>query len=420
MIKNKLILFILMLLFIIPLYGCADKKELEEQAFVSVIGLDRGMGNNIRLTFQIINVNYGATAKTAGNLGGEKTETITFEAPDIVSARDLANVSVSRRIVLSHAKVLVVGEEFAKEDDFFKILESNLRDRELRRGIQLIVSKEKASEFIRGNNPKLESRINKFYEFMFQRWKETGLVPVSDLNKYLQRSEEDTSLYLAVYGTTRKFDPKLEGGHESDYFPGELAMEGGNPTEIIGAAVFKSGKMIGALSGEETRIVSLLRKDPDVRSMIYTVPDPVDDRYRVTLRIIRNKKTKVVINTSDENPKVDVNVPLVVEVLAIPSLKNYVEDLTNQKLLKTHISDYLKEKSEFLVKKTKFSFASEPFLWELQVRKNFPTYDQYKAYDWLSKYNDATININYDIEVKRFGKQLSPPKTPSEIIYEEE
>ncbi|GFP74763.1 Ger(x)C family spore germination protein [Clostridium fungisolvens] len=415
MARKRFIIFLLIFSIILSLYGCNDKKEIEEQAFVSAIGLDEGKNNNVSITFQMVNANYGRTAGKAGGGGGDepKTEIVTFDAPDIISARDLANISVARRITLSHAKIIVVSEKLAKEDKFFQIIESPLREKELRRGIDLIISKEKAADFIRSNDPKLESHVNKFYDFMTQRWKETGLVPVSTLNKFMQRVEEGKGLFIAVYGTTKKDFIKEENGYEANYKPGEVDIIGGNPTQLIGSAVFKSGKMVGSLTGQETRIISLLRRKPDTKTMIFTIPDPIKKEYRITIRVVKHEKTKVNIDLSKYNPTITVKVPLIIEVLSIPSFTNYVQDFKLQRILKEQIKDFFTHEAEVLVRKTKDQFGAEPFLWELEARKKFSTYPEYKAYNWPDKYSASDVKINFDIEIKRFGKQLAPPEEMS-------
>jgi Ger(x)C family germination protein len=420
LIRKKSIIFAIVMMILIPISGCKDRKEMEEQAYVSVMGFDKGRDNNLSITFQMINANYGSGAgKSGGGEDEQKTEIITFDAPDIISARDLANISVSRRLTFSHAKVLVVGEDLAKDEKFFQRIQAVLRERELRRGTEIIISREKASEFIRGNDPRLEARINKFYDFMTQRWRETGLVPVSDLNKFMQRTEEGKSLFLAVYGSTKKTVPKTKGGYEADYKPGQVDIEGGNPTELIGAAVFKKGRMIGSLTGEETRLVSLLRKKPDTRTMIFTVPDPKSEEFRVTIRIVRYGNSKLDVAINGENAKIDIKIPIVVEVLSIPSFTNYVENLEMEDVLKKQIQSYLTERCNALIKKTKTEFKAEPFLWELEARKNFNTYPEYEKFDWSKAYLSSEVEVNFAIELKRFGKQLTPPKIPSREEEEE-
>jgi hypothetical protein len=217
--------------------GCWDKTEIEDEGYVSAIGIDKGSGRNLRITFQITNPKVVGAGGSSTSSGEIKSEIVTIDATSILTARDLLTVTSTRRITLSHAKVVIAGEEFARNENFFRYIESSLRDKEMRRIMTLMVSKENAEEFIKNNNPLLEDRMQKFYEFMSRRWKETGYVPpFSNLNRFMQRTESGESLFLATYASTKERSTK-KGADEGAYFPGQIEKEGGNPAEMIGCSV---------------------------------------------------------------------------------------------------------------------------------------------------------------------------------------
>lgn len=397
----------LIMLLLILLTGCYDKHEIEEQAFVVVIGLDDSeREDGVTVTYQIAN----PQAEIA-NSGGEKEEPsdiITFTAPDFLTARDLANASVSRKINFSHTKVIVIGEEFARKEKALKFLSSGVRDREIRRDIVLMVSKEKASEFINKNDPTLETRPHKFYDLMAGRWEDTGLVPLSNLQKFLQRLESGTDAFLAIYASTEKNESN-EKGNEDDYLPGQINQQGGNVTQIIGSALFKNGIMIGTLSGEETRLALNLRSKSIAKYMRVTFPDPLDNKYRVAARLLKHGKTEIEVTTT-EPLRINVNLPLDFEILSIPSGINYVTNLANQELLRKEIEEKLTGKFEKLVKRTQEEYKTNPFNWSHIARRQFLTMMEYEGYNWTDKYPDAEVTIQLDVRFSGFGKQLTPPK----------
>jgi spore germination protein KC len=411
--KKKIGIFVLLIFISINLTGCWDMIELEEQGYVAAIGVDKGRGRNVRITFQIIN--HRAISSRGGQSSGEsrqKSINISIEAPGILSASELLGASFTRRIALSHTKVIVVGQEFAQSSEFFRFLEASLREREVRRSMTLIVSREKAEDFMKNNNPALEDRINKFYEFMSRRWNETGLVPpYSNINRFMQRTEAKGSLFLSIYSSSRKTGVK-EGADEGNYLPGQIKKEGGNPAEMIGAAVFRNGKMIGQLTGNEMRLVSFLREKPESKKMVITLEDPLDPKYRLGVRVTRAKRTRVKVDISGSKTRIDVKVPLSFDILTIPSFINYPEDLQKQEQLKSLLEEYLVKISKSLIKKTQEEFKGDPFQWELAARRKFYTYDEYQEYNWMKHYPEAIVNISYDIRLDSFGKQLGPPGEP--------
>jgi spore germination protein KC len=405
--KHILVLTFLLLLCT----GCWDKLELEEQAYVVVIGLDKAEEKGeVIVTLQIGNPQVGSVQK--GDAGNEPaSEIVTFTATDILTARELANAFVTRDISFNHMRTLIVSEKYAKSDEFINTIYSALRERQIKRDVNLIVCKEDARDFIRNNKPTTETRPHKYFQFMIKQVTEMGFSPHSDLHRFFVMTEGDADLFLAIYATTE------EGGgtgeNEDEYLAGEIEKEGGNKTQIMGSAVFKEGKMIGTLSGEETRLSYALDKTVNVHSMLVTYEDPIKKDYRIAARLVKKEKTEIKMDLSERKPKIDVKVPFTLEILSIPSLVNYVTNKKNQNLLKATIEKKLSEKTEqFIREKLQQEFKGQPFFWSLTARKHFLTLHEYKQYDWMKSFPEARVNVKFVVEISDFGKELTPPSIP--------
>jgi len=399
--KVKLLLLILSLTL---LTGCFDKVELEDLAYVVVIGIDKGADNGFEVTYQIGNPQVGSSDRVQAE--EPASEIITMNVPDLATVRDLANVSVSREVTYAHLKAIITGEELTRSKESLTLLDAVLRDQAIKQDVMLIVSKEKASEFIRGNKHELETRPHKHYEFMSRRWEETGLVPNSTLLKFFPRILGDAGLFLSTYATTKK--SKTHYGYEDEYLAGQVKKEGGNSMQMIGAAVLKEGRMIGTLNGEEVKITLLLRPNTVRSSMLASYADPLAKDKRIAASWSKTEPTKIKMDLSTDIPKVDVVVPIKMEILSIASGIDYVEDLKKQKLLKEAIARSLEQKSMKVVKKTQQEFKGDPFQWYLIARKQFWTLAEYKKYNWMKKYPTAEVRVKYDIEFTNFGRQLKP------------
>lgn len=403
--------FFLLILLNALLTGCKDRVELEEQAYVIAIGVDKGGPNMFTITYQISNTeNYGAGQSGGSHsVGKNSSEIITLPAPEFITGRDLATVSITRKLNFSHTRILIVSEAVAKSEESYKAIMASLRDREFRRNTYILVCREKASEFINNNDPKLETSPHKFYDYLSRRWVQTGLVPISTVNEFAARLELKSSLFLAAYGSTLETETK-EFGYESNYLPGEIKKSGGNPTQVIGSAVFKGDKMIGTLTGEETRLVLLMRPQSKADNMLITFPDPMNLSKRISARLLKDGKPKIKVNTNGKVPEIDVIVDVGLRLLAVPSKTDYAENMENQQILKEFYADYIGQKAKKLVKKAQTEFKGDPFLWSLPARKNFSTLQEFFDYNWMEKYADAKVNVKYDVKLSGVGKQLKPPK----------
>lgn len=398
--------------FILFLSGCWDQLELEEQAYVVVVGVDKSEQQNaIDVTFQIANPQVGSTDQSQAEKE-PASQIITLTVPDIISAKDTANAIITRQVTFSHLQSFIISRELAETEEFQNIVSSVTRDRQIRREVSLIVTEEKASDFISQNDPKLETRPHKYYELMKRRWEHKGMVPYSTFDNYFEQSEGKNAPFLAIYATSKRKDNKY--GEEDDYVAGQVNTKGGNPVQMIGAAVIQGGKMIDVLTGEETRLAMLMRRVSQADSWLTTYKDPLDKKHRLTTRIIKEKSTIIDVKTDTEPLTINVNVPVTIQLQSIPSQIDYVKDQKNQELLQSYIEEVLNEKASELVKKTQEKYHDDVFLWHLEARKNFWKTEAFYKYDWNEKYKNAHVNIQFNVTLKDFGKQLRPPKAISE------
>ncbi|MED4016710.1 Ger(x)C family spore germination protein [Sutcliffiella cohnii] len=395
--------FIIVCLLLFPLSGCWDRGEITQFAFPVVLGIDEGEDGLIEITMQIANAR-GAAPKMEASSGTEPSEIITISAPDLLSAREMANISVTKDIRYSHVKNIVIGEKLARSRKFPSIMEATLRDRQFRRDINIVISRERAADFIRNNNPQLEERPHKFFAFMLERWEQTGLMPEATINQYFKEIDGKEGLFLSIYATSTINEPKVK--EDEDYIAGEVDLIGGNPTQMIGSAVFKNGRMVGVLSGEETRHSLLLRPYAKIDTIQTNFRDPNDPSEVITVRMLKNESPKVKINMEKEKGSILVVIPVVIQVLHIPGETNYTENIQHQATLKKSIEEQLKNESKSLIKKTQRIFKAEPFLWSSIVRENFWTWTEYEKFDWSDYFSNSKVDIKFDVTIDRYGKYL--------------
>ncbi len=398
-------------LFICLLTGCWDKEELEENAYVIGLGLDKNEETDqLNITFLIANPSVGSQQGGGGASSSESAqEVLTITANDFVTARNTANSVISRALTYDLLKVFVISEKLAKDKDFIRYLYDATKDREIRRDAFLIITKEESRVFFENNKPKLEKRPHKYFQYMINRGIETGLIPDSDLNRFFRVTENDAELFLAIYAST-KIEKRDLKANEDEYLAGQIDAKGTvNMTQFIGSAVFKEGIMIGKINGQETRISSILDDTTEIADVLTTYPDPFNDKFRIATRIIKKKNNEVKMKIKNGPPKISVTIPLTIEVLSDPSMTNYGGNEKNKKILKQHLEEIISESVNTFAKKMKDQFKGEAFMWSAEARKKFKTIAEYERYDWMKKYPDADINVNVDITFGEFGKQAKVP-----------
>jgi len=355
----------------------------------------------------VANPQGDASASSGGSEKEPPDTVITIKLPGIVAGRDTINSIMARKSNFYHTDYLVVSEEMARSEEFFSLVESLIREREISRKTNIIITKEKASEFINSEKSQTESRKHKYYEFMTRRAEQTALVPTSTIHKFLQKTEADEETFLGIYGTSKKAEPKQ--GYEDQYKAGEISVQGDLKTQIIGSAVFKEGKMIGILTGEETKLSLVLMPNFQINSIMATYKDPINKHKIVTAKTTETK-TKVKVDLKSKEPTIKVTTFIDVDIDAIPSTINYVTDKDNRKLLEEHIAKGLEKKFDALIKRTQKEFKAEPFRWAPVARRKFLTIQDYSDFDWMKTYPKMKVIIDVQVTLKGFGKQLAPPE----------
>ncbi|WP_208587119.1 Ger(x)C family spore germination protein [Gracilibacillus suaedae] len=404
--NRKLLMFLFIMLL---LAGCYDRIELEQQSYVVAMGIDKTDRKGVyAFTYQIANPEVGSAAGQGG-ADEAPAEIVTVDGADILSATHTANSFVTKKITLDHTKVIVVSEELARDEDFIRVIQSASRSPQIRRGVQLVVSREDASDFINNNKPLMEQRPHKYYQFMLDRATQTGIIPEATLHRFFQITEGDADLFLAIYATTEQSDQTENKKTEDQYIAGEIPQIGGSPTQFMGSAVFKEGQMIDTFTGEETRFAQILDNTLEMETLFATIPDPLMPEYQIAYNYSQKEDPSINIQYHKEKPTtIDVQIPYQAEILAVPSLIKYSQNKEYQKVLRETLTKRLNEKTAELVRKSQEEYRSDPFYWSLYVRKYFKDVKDYEEADWHKKiYPNAKITVNYKMEKLEFGKMIN-------------
>ncbi|MDN4495555.1 Ger(x)C family spore germination protein [Ureibacillus aquaedulcis] len=397
--------YLFLLLFLLS--GCWDQTNIDKRAYVVAIGLDKAEEDQqYKVTYLISNPEL---SKQQAGTNEPGKEILTFSTNDLMTAKKLANTVVAKEISYNLLTVLVVSEDLARDKFFLRLIYDSIKSRDIARDTPIIVSKENASKFLIENEPKLETRIHKYFELIMESGSESGFIPKSTLHSFFRITEADADLFLAPYGTTEKSDNKKDILND-DFLAGEFQVEGEtNKTQLIGSALFKEGEMIAKLTAKETRIAVLLNDTLDMGELLTTYPDPNNEDYRLGVRVMKKEGNKVNMNLKQTIPSIDVEIPIRVDILANHGMKNYSKDSPEREELKKYLEEQMTKEISHFVKKTQEDFKGEPFGWSLTARKQFKTTHEYEAFDFMKNYPSMNVKVKVSIEFGNFGRQSEMP-----------
>lgn len=400
---QKCALLTITLLF---LSGCWNQVELDKIAYVVAMGIDKEE-DKIRLTYLIVNPEYGT--QPTGSSDVEPFQLISFVADDFLIAKNIANTIISKEISYYILTKVFISEDFAKSDELIHWLYDMTKITEIRKDLNLLVTKELAYDYLTNFHPKLERKPYKYFEEMTKTNEESSFIPSnSELFYYLRITESDNDLYLAIYSTNEQ-----EGLNESSsdnkfkYNKGEIEVKGTiNKTQYLGSAIFKKGKMIGQLTEQETILSTILNENLRGDQNIYkSFPDPFNEKYAVTTKINILKKPNVSMELTQPTPSIHVEIPLTMDVLTNHMMVDYYRNKNNREKLKRHLEDSLQQEFAQFIKKTQEEFKGEPFGWSLKARRHFKTIKQFEKFNWMESYPNMNVSIKVNIKFEIFGRQ---------------
>lgn len=402
--KNIRILCLLLITIIttVSLTGCYDSNDIEDLAYVIAIGIDKADKKNFTLTFQT------AVPKSIAGGEGESVDIKTYKTDNFLSGLKKASEYVDRKINLSHAKVLVVSEEIAKEGitAFLNGLQNNL---ELRPYVNIIVCKDGAQKFIESIQPKLSSSPAKYYELLFKSYETDFYVRDSELEDYLYRAKNKSVQPVAIYTAMDKAisdesDKKKskEENQEDKESDGESKKTGEDKEKtmaIKGLAVFNMDKMVGKLNQDESMIYALMTSSKNKQIEIV---DPLDKRFTVLSNVKKANSSSTVVTFKDGKPQININLKLNIDVEAVQSDNDY-NDQEKAAKLEAAYEQYFNKGITDLLKKITKEYKSDILGFSQQAKRNFKTIDEWEKVKWQKVFPESEYNLSIDVVIRRQG-----------------
>lgn len=407
--RNKLRMLICCLVLTFLVTGCWGRRETDELAYILALGIDRGQESVVRVTFQIAIPKALAGGSKGG--GEQATEVITVEAASLFGALQLANSFISRELTFLHNEMVVVSAEIAQEG-LDKYINPLIRSREIRRNVTIMVTQDSAAEFLKINKPVLEKNPVQQFEVLLNAENYTGSIIDITLNEFNKRVKSPGSNpVLTLAGVNKegkkqtivKKDFAESVRTEMDYLPGEVPREGANKIDIIGLAAFRADKLVGYLSGMETRFYQLAAGT--FKSAIFSLPDLSHQEDVIVVKVKRGRSPETKVEVSGDKPRITVRIILEGEILSIQSGLNY-EAGQKEKELEQYIENFITQEVTKVIKKTQLEFKSDIIGFGEETRRSFWTWQDWVNYKWQEKYPEAEIVVETNLDIRRTGLVL--------------
>jgi len=410
-------MFLICILCGVTITGCFDAKEVTDWAYVHSIGMEHGVKDKLRMSIQVPSTKEstsggGMFQGSTENISTEESGgilTITLDCPTFYSGVNMINCFLSRELNYMHTKYFVFSESLAREE-IGTYINAFIRGRQIRRQIYVVISRGSASEFLKNNTVLLGDSLTKKQESLMEQSKITGLFSDVKYGEFIDSMKTPYGQSIASLAAVNKFQEFWDGEATGKtpaktgvpYYAGQLPRKGGSKVEFLGTAVFNGGKMVGELNGDETRALLMIRGD--FKRGNFTVQDPKKPEMLVTIDVRRQKKRKVKVDLKGNKPIIDIHVYLEGDILAIQSTVDY-EKKDLKPLLENALREQIKKNLEKTVKKCQ-DLNADVLKLGAAVGMHFWTIQEFEEYNWLSKFKDATVNVDVDFLIRRTGTML--------------
>lgn len=374
----KRVVSVLLLIAIMStaLAGCWSRRELDTLAIVSAMGIDKSEEEGkYSIAYQIIQPNElkGSSSPDSSSASSKGVWVLTSTGYTLMDAARKATMQSDRRLFFPQNKVIVIGEELARQG-IGPLLDFLTRDPEHRRLSWLLVAKGKAHDIISAKH-------------------EQENIPAQAIDNMIKSS---TATSMAVKVNLNEFIKNLSTPG-SDPVACRIEMIQDNEAKthkmrLTGASVFKKDKLVGFLDQNETRGLNwILGK---VVSGVILVKSPMDENKDVAIEIIR-ASSKIIPEILDDEIKITVE---------IEEEGNVAEDLSDIDFTSSEMlyelekrkAQVIKNEIQAVLEKAQREWSVDIFGFGKAVRKKYP-----KKWKTLqTKWQDLLPEVDVEIKVK--------------------
>lgn len=378
--KWKLISLLLALCMLLG--GCSESREVENQAYALVLGVDRDPADGmIELTIQIPKIGSpsgsGSVAESGGSKSGSPYLVVSAKGSNYFQALESLEWSVTRELNLSQMKLLIVSEEFARDPEFASTISQVADTYHLYTAAHFVVCDGSAKQFISGQETIIGTRLSTEIVAMFEHYVIHGYIPnitFADtyyaLNSFYSdpmaiwgfSSAQSTSTETGIKEAATLIDPEGE--------PGNL-VDSPSSRHYLGAMVFRNGVMAEKLDGKHMLFTNLILGDLSTFNYDYE-----DETYQMTL--LGKPKYRVDIDGDQVSIRVSVQLSSIAQ-------SNSDEELN----FETSIEQDILETIQYCQDR-----GIEPFGFAEKAARKFLTIQDWLAFDWHARFSSAAIDVD--------------------------
>ncbi|GGD57050.1 Ger(x)C family spore germination protein [Paenibacillus nasutitermitis] len=391
--------FLLFLLGVIPLClqaGCWSSAELNEQAFVSMVILDKAeQGVELTLAFPLTNRLIPGSAGGSGGSGGQKPYTFLSEVGvDIGQAYRRIQADLSRKITFGQTYIVIFGEALAKEG-VASALDFLAREPAFHINANLFVTSGEGKQLI-----KVPPIFERFVSDILMAFVEEKIALSATATDFLKASYSGGDIIIPLLSFEKRHIDQEQAENQTWMGTG-------------GAAIFKQGRMVGSLTTQEMR--GGLWVLEQVKDSEISIPSRTDGKNIDV--IIRQLDTRIRPKINNEKITITIRSKAIAEIIASNS-KIDLKDPDHLRELEQDLNKRVKNVMMQTIDKTR-EVKSDVFHFGDYLDWRYPREWKRIKTQWHDLYSkEIAIEVMIDISISRVGTIQQPihAKTPEMAV----
>lgn len=371
----KKIKLILLLIPIILLTGCWDMVEINQRIYPYSFGVDllEGEVENISLTVTYPNIR--ALGKNPSQ--EQKTYVLNSTGSSIFQATKKLTTEVQGSFYLKHLRVLVLGEEVAKDKKIVKqIMDGLMRDFLINKRIHITLVKDEAGKLLESlpNNMKQESLEGTIFGLLLNPQKSPYFTP-EYLSEFIHYMDKKTASVVPL-----------------------LSQEG-DVIKASGGGVFKDYSLVGYINDKENAAITML--NGMVKSEVID-SDYKGDIISLNARSVKSNKKLI---SNDENLKIKYNIEIegALQEYTLSEGKSILENPESLNAIKKTLESKVKKELEGAIHKLQKDLNADALGIGEYLSKYHPKLWKTVEEDWDNVFSDIEIEVDVNVEIRRRG-----------------
>lgn len=398
--RKFLCLFLILSICVFSLTGCYDASGIENLSYAIAIGLDKGQNNILKLSIQFATPSAGGS-NSEGSSQSNTTTITSIECSSISSGLNIINSYISKKVNLSHCKVIVMSEELAADgiSEYIYTLVDNI---EVRPTCNIVVTRCDAIDFLEKAKPTLEKLTARYYEAALNSGEYTAYTADIQLKDFYSDLKNSTSQPVAILAGINTIETHLDYEYinkfniDSSYKANETPIKDKTSLECMGLAVFDNDKIVGELDGIESICYSILTNK--LKNCMITIKNPNSSENSIDIYLGRKKNTQIDVKMINNTPYISVKVFLEGYITSVDQESEH----SSPKSLETigeAANVYLKDQISSFAYKTAKDLECDIVGFGKYALMDYLTLDDWNYSNWLSNYKNAFFDIDVSVNV---------------------